>query len=219
MSNFKPTDNHIWELSGETKVEFGITFHRIKFRDTSALGGWVENPEKISPTARVSGDAHVYGNAYVYGNAHVSGNAHVYGNAHVSGNARVYGNAYVSGNARVVTGYINANKTIIDNLRAQCFVTPSPDGTMVMYKRVNTKENGVYASCYDPRFLYRDGDVAIVEHPDESDESCAPGIHVSHPLYWDEGDTLIAVRVHIDDVITVQQGKARCRKVTVIGKV
>ena len=193
---FTPTDNHIWELSGETKVEFGITFHRVKFRLSGTLGGWVEHPKKIDP------------------------NAQVYGNAQVSGNARVYGNAQVFGDARVVTGYIKKNETIIDNLRDQCFVTPSPDGTMVMYKRVNaTEDEGVYASCFDPRFLYRDGEVAVVPDAEESNRSCAPGVHVSHPLYWDDGDTLIAVRVHIDDVITVQEGKARCRKVTVIGEV
>jgi len=33
-------------------------------------------------------------------------------------------------------------------------------------------------------------------------------IHCSHANYWEKGDILIAVEVHVDDIITVQEGKA-----------
>lgn len=82
-----------YEFTGETKVVFGKTLHRIKalisfgFVKAGELGGWVEKEENLSHD----------GNAWVTENAWVSGNARVSGNAEVTGNARVTGNAEVSG--------------------------------------------------------------------------------------------------------------------------
>lgn len=110
-----------YELTGEVKVKFGVTFKRIRalidFGNVKKgeLGGFIEKEENLSHEnnawvygnakvygdARVSGNAKVYGDAWVYGNARVSGNAEVYGNAEVSGNAWVYGGARVYGDARV----------------------------------------------------------------------------------------------------------------------
>ena len=75
-----------FELTGETKLWFGRTLHRIRALvafgdvDVGELGGWIENESNLDQS----------GNAWVYGNALVSGNALVYGDALVSGNARVY---------------------------------------------------------------------------------------------------------------------------------
>ena len=107
-----------YELTGEVKVKFGVTFKRIRalidFGNVKKgeLGGFIEKEENLSHEnnawvygdARVSGNAEVYGDAWVYGNAKVYGDAWVYGNARVSGNAEVYGNAEVSGNAWVYGG-------------------------------------------------------------------------------------------------------------------
>ena len=92
-----------YEFTGEVKVVFGITLHRIRASVSfgvvvkGELGGWIEKEENLSQ----NGNAWVYGNALVYGNAEVCGNAKVYGNAKVCGNAKVYGNAKVHGNAEV----------------------------------------------------------------------------------------------------------------------
>lgn len=59
-----------YEFTGETKVEFGITLHRIRAVVAIAaigvaagdLGGWIEKESNLS---RVSGDAWVSGNAWV----------------------------------------------------------------------------------------------------------------------------------------------------------
>ena len=78
-----------YELTGEVKVKFGVTFKRIRalidFGNVKKgeLGGFIEKEENLSHE----------NNAWVYGNAKVYGDAKVYGNARVSGNARVYGNA------------------------------------------------------------------------------------------------------------------------------
>ena len=104
-----------YEFTGETKVVFGKTLHRIKalisFGSIKAgeLGGWIEKEENLShdgnawvtENAWVTGNARVTGNAWVTENAWVSGNAEVSGNAWVTGNARVTENAWVSGNAEV----------------------------------------------------------------------------------------------------------------------
>lgn len=104
-----------FELTGDTKIVFGRTLHRIRavrdFGDVKAgdLGGWVESEQNLSHVgdawvfddASVFGDARVYGRAEVYGDAVVYGDASVFGNARVYGDARVYGNAVVYGNADV----------------------------------------------------------------------------------------------------------------------
>ena len=78
-----------YELTGEVKVKFGVTFKRIRalidFGNVKKgeLGGFIEKEENLSHE----------NNAWVYGNAKVYGDAWVYGNARVYGGARVYGDA------------------------------------------------------------------------------------------------------------------------------
>ena len=98
-----------YEFTGEVKIVFGITLHRIKAVISfgpiiqGELGGWIEKEENLSQNcnAWVYDNAKVYGNAKVCGNAKVYGNAEVYDNAWVHGDAKVYGNAKVCGNACV----------------------------------------------------------------------------------------------------------------------
>ena len=100
-----------FEFTGETKLWFGRTLHRIRALISIERwnvkkgddGGWIEKEENLTHdgNAWVSGDAWVYGDAQVCGNALVCDNARVYGNALVCGNALVYGDARVSGDARV----------------------------------------------------------------------------------------------------------------------
>lgn len=112
-----------YEFTGETKVEFGITFRRIRALVSIAaagvivmkgdLGGWLSSKKNLSHdgNAWVSGNALVYGDAWVSGNARVYGDARVYGNALVYGNARVYGNAWVYGDALVEKPIIAATRS------------------------------------------------------------------------------------------------------------
>ena len=101
--------NKKFEFTGEVKVFFGRTLHRIRAKiafgnvEAGDIGGWIEKEENLaeSGNAWVYGDAQVYGNARVYGDALVYGNARVYGNAWVFGNAQVYGDARVYGDAQV----------------------------------------------------------------------------------------------------------------------
>jgi len=190
----------------------------------------VSGNARVYGDARVSGYAQVYGNAQVYGDAWVSGDAQVYGNARVYGDARVSGYAQVYGNAQVygyaqvlqqhklTTGYITKSlKNLEYSLIAQVGIIPSDK--IILFKRVNKISKGKYKSCHDSDFIYEDGKVAEVKDFDKSIESCAKGIHLSTPLYWGEGDTLIQCEVNFKDIITIQEGKVRCNKCKVIGEV
>nr|DAW93051.1 MAG TPA: Putative transferase, nesg, ydcK, Structural Genomics.38A [Caudoviricetes sp.] len=149
-----------YELTGEVKVKFGVTFKRIRalidFGNVKKgeLGGFIEKEENLSHennawvyddawvygNAEVSGNARVYSDAEVYGNAKVYDDAWVYGNAKVSGNARVYGNAKVYGNARVsgnaeVSG--NADYVLIGRIGSRF-------GFTTFFRN---KNNEIYVSC------------------------------------------------------------------------
>ena len=138
------------------------------------------------------------------------------------GNAWVYGNAQVSGNAWVSFGIL-----LLDiSINLQAYIASSLNvypvkGKYILYKRVNKKSEGVYSSCYDPKFLYKDGEVVNADKPEmDVAVSCGSGIHVSTPFYWgSNGNTLIAVEVKVTDIITCQEGKLRCKAVKVIGEI
>ena len=76
--------NKKYEFTGEVKVVFGCTLHRIRatvaFGDVekNEIGGWIEKEDNLSR----DGNAWVWGNAKVWGDAEVCGNAKVCGNAH-----------------------------------------------------------------------------------------------------------------------------------------
>ena len=83
-----------YELTDETKVEFGVTLHRIRALvdivrygvKAGDLGGWIESEANLSQEheAWVSGEARVFGNARVFDEARVSGKARVSDEARVS---------------------------------------------------------------------------------------------------------------------------------------
>ena len=91
--------------------------------------------------------------------------------------------------------------------------------SIVLYKRVNKISDGVYSSCYDKKFIYKDNEIKEIEVKDlDMKKSCAEGMHFSHPDYWHKGDTLIGALIHINDIITCQNGKVRVKKCKVIGE-
>ena len=63
-----------YEFTGETKIEFGVTFKRIRALVAIAafsvaagdLGGWIEKENNLS---QIYGDAWISGNAQIYARA------------------------------------------------------------------------------------------------------------------------------------------------------
>jgi hypothetical protein len=198
-----------YELTKETIEASGITLFKIKalksFGNVKAgdLGGYIQKLDNLSQD----------GHSWVYGNARAYGNAQVYGDAWVYGNARAYGDAQVYGNAEVCFGKIKNNSiySIIESQTGlKCF-----DNEVYCYKHVNED----LSSLHNSKFKYKIGSYAIAENPEISNASCAPGLHVSNAQYWNgnEGKKILFCKVHIDDIITVQSGKIRCKKLFVIG--
>lgn len=108
-----------------------------------------------------------------------------------------------------------------DQLLLSLGVMPDAKGHVVLYKRVHSRTwanlgDGVYSSCYDEEFTYTIGRTSRIEDPEtarQDKSSCAAGLHLSHPHYWNEGDTLLACQFHIDDLIVALDGKCRVTKV------
>jgi len=157
-----------YELTTETKEDYGVTLYRIKYLETGELGGWIESEKNLSQdgNARVIGDALVCGNAQVFGNALVCGEAHVCGEAQVCGNAwvfdkarvigdalvcgnaQVFGNALVCGNARVCGGAWESSPLQIQGTRF-FFTVSSEDGITV---GCQTKTVAEWQASYEEEF-------------------------------------------------------------------
>ncbi len=202
-------------IRGNAKVYGNVCIH-----DNAILYGNAE----VYGNAILYGNAEVYGNAHVYENAKIYGNANVYGNAHVYENAKIYGNANVYGNGSVSQDmWINSasvccslEKNILESIRCQTGLGVF-NNRVFAYKQTNKD----LTSFYDKNFKYEIGKTIEVENPDMSNRPCSDGLHFSNMNYWNHivgADTCYLVaEIDLDDVITVQQGKIRCKKAKILG--
>jgi len=157
----------------------------------------------------------------MYDNSEMYDNAKIFNFSKASGNVKLIGNAKLYANAHVKFGVLSKDiqEDMVQYIACSLNVYPV-NGKYILYKRVNKDKDGAYASLHDSNLIYRDGEIAEVKNLNlDFAASCAPGIHVSTPFYWNEGDTLIAVEVEVEDIITCMEGKIRCKKVKVIGEV
>jgi NDP-sugar pyrophosphorylase family protein len=81
-----------------------------------------------------------------------------------------------------------------------------------------------YRSLHDDHFLYRVGHTARAIDPYECvSASCASGLHFSYLKYWSanasEHTAYLAAEIMMKDIISVQEGKVRCRKAKVLCEV
>ena len=131
MADKPVISNDKYESTGETKVRFGITLHRIRAKvaigiiAAGTLGGWIEKEANLD----VSGNAWVSGNAQVYGNAQVSGNAWV------SGNARYLTVSPIGSENGCLTAFVERDGTI--RVRRGCF-----DGTIDQFANAVADTHG-----------------------------------------------------------------------------
>ena len=192
-------------LKNEIIEHSGIKLYRIRaLKDFGYIkkgdkGGYIEKETNLSQ----EGEAWVFGNAWVFGEA------------------RVYENARVSGKAHIKYGKLKID--IFKNLQEYivCSLNIYPiHNKYILYKRVNKLRDGEYRSNYETSFIYKDNEISEVKDFDPDKKvSCGEGIHISMPDYWIEGDTLIAVEVNVDDIITCQEGKLRVKKVKTLGEI
>ena len=212
--------------------------HNAQVYDNAKVFGcaYVNNNAKIFDYVRVYGNAEVYNNARVCGNAVVRDNAKVFGSTEVFGNARIYddakiydnaviyGDAIIYGNAVIKEEQVvhmgcckvDLSKNLKENIRCQTNLFPQKD-YVIAYKQV--KED--LTSLYDNMFQYKVGEWVEVENPDMSNASCASGLHFSNMNYWDRANintTYLMAKIMLDDIITVQMGKIRCKRAFILDK-
>ena len=189
---------------------------------------WVYNSAWVYDSANIYGNAQIYGNAcvyhsaWVYNNAHIYGNAKIYGDAQIHGNAKVYGDAIICEEMLVSYSKIDTDlrTDIAASLRGQCNLLLIKN-KVIAYKIVNRN----LTSLFDKNFVYKIGEIAEVKNPDKSHTSCASGLHFSNLTYWDDNvqkykdKTYLVAEINVEDIITIQQGKIRCKKAKILDKV
>jgi hypothetical protein len=87
------------------------------------------------------------------------------------------------------------------------------NGKVIAYKQIRKDRS----SFYDPYFVYPEAGKIVEVWVEGSDESCAPGLHFSHANYWNNNEDpyeslTVAAEITLEDIVTVQNGKIRCRK-------
>jgi carbonic anhydrase/acetyltransferase-like protein (isoleucine patch superfamily) len=188
----------------------------------------------ISNNATICNNAKIYGNARVCGKAVVDENAEVYDNALIEGRAlvktsQVCGCSYVAGtavitdggkvsqNQHVCSGVVKTDlsKDLAASIRLQCNL-PVINNKVVAYKLVRPD----FTSFYDTNFKYEVGKIIEAESYDLTLQSCAAGLHFSNLNYWESairGDFIcLEAEIDLDDVITVQEGKIRCKRAKIL---
>lgn len=195
--------------------DYAHVYHRATISDNA----------KVYGAAWICDDAHVFGDAHIFDRALIRGDTKVYGYATVFGDAKVYGYADVCGDAVIKEKQfmsmgcctVDLSKNFKENIRCQTGLVPQKD-YVIAYKQVNKN----LTSFYDETFQYKVGDWAIAKDPDISNAACASGLHFSNANYWNNvvgTDTVYLVaKIMLDDIITVQQGKIRCKRAFILDK-
>ena len=119
--------------------------------------------------------------------------------------------------AKDLTNPVNLKYSILH----QTGIAVMETGDFYAYKKVRNRiypEINAFESIYDSSFLYHIGRIVRVKNPNVNKvKSCTSGLHVSHPLYWDGGKALLLVKCNIKDVLAVQMGKIRVKRLKVMG--
>lgn len=138
----------------------------------------------------------------------------------VTNDARLY-KAIVSEEQAVSYGHVKCNlslkENLIKSLSAQTNLYPH-NGYVNCYKFVNED----LSSFHDRKFYYPERGMVCAKEVEESNLSCSNGLHVGSLNYFIEGVgdkpyvVLLHCQVKLDDIITIQNGKIRCRKLEVL---
>lgn len=200
-------------VRGKAKVYDGDIRGSATIAGTAEIRGY----PRIRDCATITGNARIYGQPTICGNARISGDALVYGQAEIEGHAEIKENAVVCEQMVIDGGTCKTDlrKSIEESIRCQTGLIPV-NGEVIAYKVVRPD----LTSIYDKNFHYKIGEWAEVDFWDDSILACAEGLHFSNAHYWDgrldDSITLIA-RIKLEDIITVQGGKIRCKRAFILG--
>ena len=166
-----------------------VSAHR-HINPDGTLGGWVANTVCVENTAFIGANARVFGNARVYDDAQVNQNMYI--------------------NFSSTTRDLSKRENIRENIKAQTGLIAS-DKYVYCFKQVNKD----MSSFHDNKFFYVKGKRCVASKVDESNVSCASGLHFSNATYWedhcDKESLYLMCKVYLKDIITVQEGKIRAR--------
>lgn len=211
---------------------------RIKGNSTVAGNAIITNNAIVRDNAMVSDNAEVSGFAQIYGYAHIQDYAIIKGGAEIGGTAVVCGQSIIAGYADIagdaiiedieikedeeIIGGVIYKNSLEEQIRCQTGLVPI-NGEVIAYKIVNSD----LSSLYDNNFKYKIEEWVEAEEAEESSKSCASGLHFANAVYWDTQFRLhynnihpvyLAAKIKLEDIITVQEGKIRCRKAFILGK-
>ena len=202
-----------------------------KVKNDAVIRGWgvvcdsaiVKDSSIVEGDATIRDRATIFDNVIVDGKVFVSGDTVIYECAHICDEAEVSGVVHIGGEVVVdkemcITSGVLVNNSLEESIRCQTGLLPI-DGEVIAYKQVNKD----LTSFYDPEFQYKIGEWVEAKNPAINDESCAEGLHFSNATYWNiynnpKTSTFLAAKIKLEDIITVQQGKIRCKKAFIIGK-
>lgn len=178
---------------------------------------------QIFGNAIIKGNTRIYENAKVYDNALVDDYTIVRGNAEICGHGQVKQSALIEGSGKVSQNQLalygvtktDLSKDFAASIKAQCNL-PVINNKVIAYKLVRPD----FTSFYDADFKYKVGEVVEVNDYESSNKSCATGLHFSNLTYWERvinGDFIcLEAEIDLDDIITVQEGKIRCKKAKIL---
>lgn len=181
---------------------------------------------KISGYAEICGYARVQECAIVEGQTEIDGTALICGHSLVAGNVNITGDTIIEDieikeDEHIMGGVIYKN-SLEEQIRCQTGLVPI-NGEVIAYKIVNSD----LSSFHDNNFKYKIEEWVEAEEAEESNRNCAPGLHFANAVYWDTHCRLyykntrlvyLAAKIKLEDIITVQEGKIRCRKAFILGK-
>ena len=131
-----------------------------------------------------------------------------------------YESQYIKFNC--VSSDLSRRENLIESIEAQTGLGVTESNYIYCYKHVRAN----LSSLHDSNYIYKMNDWNHAENSNEDSKvSCGSGLHVSHKHYWNgnSGKKVLFCKVHLDDILAVQEGKIRCRKLFVlescIGKV
>lgn len=222
--------------------ERAIITNNSRVKNKAKVRGWcLLNMTVVSDMADIFGhcsirDSHIRHYSLVSGsvkieNSEIYNTTTIYGglaitNSSLTGNCKILDDASIFGSrlydaiikeSQKINGtrcYGDISKNLKENIRCQTNLLPEDD-YVIAYKIVDKD----MSSFYDPNFVYKVGTIVEVKNPEESDKSCASGLHFSNPNYWTHNESegyLLKAKIMLDDIITVQSGKIRCRRAEIL---
>lgn len=207
-------------IAEDSTISEKAIVYSAKVRNSSIRGNvFIDTHEKVY-NSTVGGQARISNIAQVH-YCNISGNAFIYNSAKIIGRPDqilfVGDGAKVYGSVTIQHGNINFNvkENIVKLIKASLNILPV-NGKYIFFKRVNKD----LSSEYSRNFVYRIGEVVEVPYADPNwHRSCAAGIHCAGAHYYSEepDKVFIALEVNVEDIITCQDGKVRCRKAKVLG--